>query len=139
MPRRDHPGERKRRDAVNAPAPAKKPSKAKPRAVKRSRHRIVLENIAQLDGTRGEAARWVLAELRKARLRATGGVDLEQYRRDIIDEVIRIVEGEAEPSVAGSRLEMEHAEAAVTAVRGVKRSLVRRLEAFRALVPERFA
>jgi hypothetical protein len=126
---------------VNAPATTKSPAKTKPRAVKRSRYRIILENLAQStgNGTLAEMAKWALDEIRKGRLRATGGVDLEQYRRDLIDEVIRIVEGEAEPTVAGSRLEMERAEAMVTAVRGVKRSLVRRLEALRALVPERFA
>lgn len=112
---------------------------AKPRAVKRSRYRIVLENLAQSSGTLAESAKWALEEIRKGRLRSTGGVDVEALRRSVIDEVIRIVESEAEPTVAGSRLEMEKAEAVVEAVRGVKRSLVRRLQALRELVPERFA
>jgi hypothetical protein len=123
--------------ADGSPAPTRH-AKAKPRAVKLSRYRTVLENLAQSSGTLAEAAKWALDEIRKGRIRSAGGVDLEQFRRDLIDEVIRIVEGEAEPTVAGSRLEMERAEAMVTAVRGVKRSLVRRLLAFRELDLGRF-
>jgi hypothetical protein len=116
----------------------KKPTAAKPRAVKRSRYRTVLENLAQSSGTLAETAKWALDEIRKGRLRSSGGVDVEALRRSVIDETIRIVEGEAEPTVAGSRLEMEKAEAVVEAVRGTKRSLVRRLIALRELELGRF-
>lgn len=121
---------------MNAPAASKRARKS--RAVPKTRHRIVLENWAQASGTSAEAAAWALKEIKRLKVRAAGGVDVDALRRSVIDETIRIVEGEAEPTVAGSRLEMEKAEAVVEAVRGTKRSLVRRLLALRELELGRF-